>query len=94
MNPDSSSYSSDLNDSHLHYFVNKIDNAARGIVSDPVGVMADAGIMEYIAYVFDKKRDRYKKVVLYQWGDQQITNDAPEAAELYAWLMRMGQYNK
>ena len=78
----------------LQYFVNKIDNAARGIVSDPVGVMADAGIMEYIAYVFDKKRDRYKKVVLYQWGDQQITHDAPEAAELYAWLMRMGQYNK
>ena len=56
--------------------------------------MAYAEIVEYIAYVFDKKRDRYKKVVLYQWGDQQITNDAPEATELNAWLMQMGQYNK
>jgi len=79
------------NDS-LQYYVNKIDDAARGTLSKPVGVMADAGINEYIAYVYDKKKDSYKKVLIYQWGDYECSNNATAADELKSWLMRMEKY--
>lgn len=76
------------NDS-LSFYVKQIDEAARGKISEPVGVMYDAGGIEFIAYTFDHKTDRYKKVLLHQWGDFQITNNAPEAQNLHQWLMRV-----
>jgi len=77
----------------LQNFVYKIDEAAHGTVSEPVAVMADAGIKQYIAYIYDKKKDRYKKILLSQWGDMQCTNSSPEALELSAWLIKMEQFS-
>lgn len=76
----------------LQYYVNLIDNAAEGELSEPAYVMADAGIIQYLAYVYDEKSDNYKRIMLYQWGDVQITNSAPESQMLSAWLTRMRQY--
>lgn len=78
----------------LQHYVNMIDNAARGKVSDPAYVMADAGIRQYFAYVYDSKSDSYTRIVLYQWGDVMLENDAPAAAVLTEWLARMFQFGK
>lgn len=77
----------------LQYFVNKIDEAADGKLSEPKTVMADAGIKQYIAYIYDKKKDRYKTVLLSQWGDMQCTNSSPAASELSEWLVKMEQFS-
>jgi len=76
----------------LQYYVNKIDGAAGGKLSVPVAVMADAGIKQYIAYIYDKKKTSYKKILLSQWGDMQCTNSSSEASELSAWLKKMEQF--
>mgnify|MGYP001167389334 FL=1 len=75
----------------LKYYVNKISKAAKGTLSKPESIMADAGITEYIAYIFDSKTNLYQKVLLSQWGDNQITNNSKEARELYRWLYRITQ---
>lgn len=75
----------------LKYYVDKIEKAAKGSLSKPQTIMADAGITEYIAYIYDTKTNLYKKVLLFQWGDNQITNNSKEAKELYQWLTRIKQ---
>lgn len=81
------------NDS-LQYYVNMIDNAARGKVSDPAYVMADAGITQYFAYVYDLQSGSYKRIVLHQWGDVMLENNAPAATVLTEWLANMFKYGK
>lgn len=81
------------NDSLQHY-VNMIDNAAKGKVTGPAYEMADAGIKQYFAYVYDAKSDSYKQIMLYQWGDVKVENNAPAAAVLTEWLARMSQFWK
>lgn len=77
----------------LQYYVNKIDDAARGTLSEPVSVMADAGILQYIAYIYNEKKDSYKQILLLQWGDTQCTNSSPAASEISEWLIKMDKYN-
>lgn len=81
------------NDS-LQYYVNMIDNAATGKVSEPAYVMADAGIRQYLAYVYDAQSDSYQRIVLYQWGDVMIENNTTAAATLTKWLADMFQFGK
>ena len=76
----------------LQYYVNLIDNAAGGKLSEPAYVMADAGIIQNLAYVYNEESDCYKRIMLYQWGDVQIENSTPESQVLKAWLARMWKY--
>jgi len=75
----------------LKYYVNKISKAAKGTLSKPESIMADAGITEYIAYIYDSKTNLYQKVLLFQGGDNQTTNKSKEADEIYRWLYRITQ---
>lgn len=78
----------------LQHYVNMIDSAAKGKVTGPAYGMVDAGIKQYFAYVYNYKSDSYKQIVLYQWGDVPLENDAPTAAVLTEWLSDMFQFGK
>lgn len=73
----------------LKYYVEKIDNAARGKLSQSEIMMADAGSLQYIAYVYEPHKKRYKKILLHQWGDIQINNSSKAAQELTTWLLNL-----
>lgn len=79
-----------LNADSLALYVRKIPAASLGKISKPKQVMADAGSISYSAYIYDAKKDRYKRVLLKMWGDWMITNDAPEAQQLYLWMSKLG----
>jgi len=73
----------------LNHFSSLIVKASQGSLTEPQTVMADAGMTTYVAYIFNNATGRYKKVLLYQWGDVQIKNASPEANEIADWLMRL-----
>ena len=74
----------------LAFYVRKIPAASLGKISKPEQVMSDAGGKSYSAFIYDAKKDRYKRVLLKIWGDWMVTNDAPEAQQLYLWMNRIG----
>jgi hypothetical protein len=68
---------------------NLIDSAVVGFITKPEMVMADAGTSSYYCLVYDSKTNTYKRTLLNQWGDYQMTNTAPAAKELFEWLSRI-----
>lgn len=72
----------------LAYYRNKINGAARGKISDPVGAMADFGQIRYSAYIYDRNQQRYKEVLIQLYGDMMSDNSSTEAKQLYEWLVR------
>jgi hypothetical protein len=73
----------------LQYYINKINAARKGKLIESDVYMADAGIKQYWAYVYDADTKKYKQILLNQWGDVQITNSAYEASEITQWLNRI-----
>ena len=63
-----------------------IHEASLGNISDPENEMYDAGIAQYSAFKYNRIEKTYKKVILYQWGDWMLDNDAPAAHELHQWM--------
>ena len=80
-----------INPDTLKYYVDRIQAASTGIISDPKLVMADAGTTTYSAFIFDSKTNLYKQVLLMIDGDISRTNSTPEANEIYRWLSRVGK---
>jgi len=74
----------------LALYIRKIQAAARGIIAVPQHVMADAGTTTYSAFIFDQKTNSYKQVLLKTTGDMLTLNTAPEAEQIYQWLLRIG----
>jgi len=81
---------SHINPDTLKVFIDKIYQASKGKISEPKLVMADAGTTTYSAFIFDKKTNRYKQVLLKTDGDISTTNSAPESEQIYRWLSRIG----
>jgi len=75
----------------LAHYTDKILAASKGKISEPVNQMADAGSITYSAFIFDEKTNQYKKILIKTWGDWSVDNSAPEAKEIYQWMMRIGQ---
>lgn len=63
-----------------------IKNVSKGVISDPIHEMYDAGIESYYGFTYNEETKKYKKVLLKQIGDFRIDNSASEAVELYEWL--------
>jgi hypothetical protein len=60
--------------------------AAEGpFVSHP-GECADCGVWHYVGMRRDCEKEGYKMVLLYQGGEERMTNESPEAARLHEWL--------
>jgi hypothetical protein len=53
--------------------------------------MADAGIQRYSAFLYNKDTKKYKRILLYQWGDELIENTSSEAKELQKWMAEINQ---
>ena len=66
-----------------------IENASSGTLQDPESVGADMGAMSYYAFVYEKKKDSYKRILLKKMGDWTIDNDAREADDLYEWMVEI-----
>ena len=75
----------------LKKYVDEIQAAAKGTITVPQHVMADAGITTYSAFIFNKKTNQYKQVMLKTEGDISITNDSPVALDIYQWMKRLGK---
>ena len=82
--------STHINPDTLKVFIDKIYQASKGKISEPKLVMADAGTTTYSAFIFDKKTNRYKQVLLKTDGDISTTNSSPESEQIYRWLRRIG----
>jgi hypothetical protein len=68
-----------------------IDKAAKGTLTKPRYEMADAGIQRYSAFLYNKDTKKYKRILLYQWGDELIENTSSEAKELQKWMAEINQ---
>jgi len=77
----------------LNFYKDKIIGASYGKISEPVNQMADAGSIVYSAFIYDKKSNRYQKVMVKTWGDWMIDNNAPEAVSIYQWMQRIDVEN-
>jgi len=81
---------SHINPDTLALYIRKIPAAANGIIAAPQHVMADAGTTTYSAFIFDEKNNRYKQVLIKTTGDILTLNTAPEAEQIYQWMVRIG----
>jgi len=66
-----------------------VDDAERGPLTDPVHRCADAGTVEFIAWMYDSATARYKPVPLRQEGDWARDNRSAAARELVRWLKEL-----
>jgi len=73
----------------LNYYSNKIWDASYGKITEPVNLIADAGITTYSAFVFEKKSNRYQKIIIKTCGDWMIDNSAPESESIYQWMQKI-----
>jgi len=80
-----------INPDTLKLYVSKIVAASKGEVLKPQYVMADAGTTTYSAFIFDKKTDQYKQILIKNTGDILTVNKAPEAEQIYQWMNKIGQ---
>ena len=78
-----------INPDTLKLYIDEIYKASKGVISDPILVMADAGSTTYSAFIFDKNTNLYKQVVIKTVGDILITNSTPESEQIYLWLRRI-----
>ncbi|MDQ1266607.1 MAG: hypothetical protein QG635_1759, partial [Bacteroidota bacterium] len=80
-----------INKSVLTEKFSLVEAAAKGKMSERKMVCADIGSWYYVAYKFDKVRNHYYKVNLYQSGDLNWRNLSPEAKVLTEWLKSINQ---
>ncbi|MFZ4581426.1 MAG: hypothetical protein ACOYM7_02135 [Paludibacter sp.] len=75
-----------ISKSVLQSKIELIEKSAKGTLTKPRYEMADAGVQRYTAFIFNKDTKQYKRILLYQWGDELIENTSAEAKELYKWM--------
>lgn len=71
--------------------ISLIEKSATGTLTKPRYEMADAGIQRYTAFLYNKSTKRYKRILLYQWGDELIENSSNEAKELQKWMAEINE---
>ncbi|MBK7096245.1 MAG: hypothetical protein IPH57_14825 [Saprospiraceae bacterium] len=64
-----------------------MENASKGLISDPKDEFVDAGSFSFYGFIFDSEKQIYKRVLLKQIGDFMIENNTVEAKELSNWLL-------
>lgn len=70
----------------LRHYSYLLSRAERGKMSDPRHQMCDYGERTYCGYIFEPERNRYRKVVLKNYGDWYSENNAEETNEICEWL--------
>ena len=63
--------------------------ASKGSLTKPEQHGADMGIQMYSCYCYDRPRDRYRQVILNQYGDWIRTNENDKAVKIYSWLRKL-----
>lgn len=63
-----------------------IAEAAKGTISQPVSIGADAGSHTHVAYLYNSTTGTYREVLLQQRGDFRQDNDSQAAEMLVTWL--------
>jgi len=69
-------------------YSSKLMEAKNGTLSDPKNEMYDFGTVQYSGFLYDPDNSRYKKILIWQFGDWTIENSSKEARALYEWLKR------
>jgi len=64
-----------------------MENASKGLISDPKFDMIDTGSFSFYGFIFDSEKQLYKRVLLKQFGDFIVENNTVEANELSNWLL-------
>ena len=75
----------------LIQMANLIPAASKGKLSDPVGVMCDAGSRTYKGYLYEESKNEYIAVILREELDIYIENLSPEAKIIADWLMSVNK---
>lgn len=70
-----------------------IPAAAAGTVTPAADKCADAGILQFRAYIYKANTGRFEKVPIRMEGDQIQVNQAEAAGELFEWLDGMALVN-
>lgn len=80
-----------IDKSELNEKASLINPASKGVVSDPVHEMYDAGSAGFYAFIYDAKTEIYRRIVLKQTGDFRVDNSSDEAVDLYEWLLSVNR---
>jgi hypothetical protein len=81
----------------LHYMINKsemlenfgkIPEISKGVLSKPYNAMFDAGVTDYIGFLYEPENHRYKKVLIKRSGDWTIDNNSHESEAVFNWLLK------
>ena len=80
-----------INPDSLKIYVDKIYAASKGNISKPQHIITDAWTSTFSAFIFDKKTNRYKQVMIKTEGDFSINNSSSDAEKIYQWLIRIGK---
>lgn len=76
-----------VNKNELRDHFNKIWKISEGVLSKPKNTAYDSGETDYSGYLFDATNKRYKQVLIKRFGDWSVENSAPEAEDVYKWLL-------
>lgn len=71
--------------------VRLIDEAAKGKLTEPENVMADAGSWSYYALRYDHKTKAYERILVKQDGDWEIDNLSDAAEKIYSWMKEIAE---
>ncbi len=62
-----------------------VSEASNGPFTEDPPMMADAGIPQHTAFLYDSTKGGYREILLSQNGDVSISNESPAAKKLVAW---------
>ena len=67
-------------------YSSKLLKAENGKISALKNKMNDFGTVQYSGFIFDPDNNRYKRILIKQFGDWERDNSSKEAQALYEWL--------
>jgi hypothetical protein len=75
-------------DTLLKYFA-MLTQAAKGELTSPLMVTADAGSTIYSGFLYDSVSGKYRQIFIKEIGDIFVENKSKEANEIYNWMIRL-----
>ncbi len=73
----------------MSYYNVFVYSASRGLLSKPEQHGADMGEQTYSCYWYDRSKDRYRHVMLNEYGDWVRYNTDDSAMKIYSWLREL-----
>ena len=78
-----------VNTGEVKSFYPKAFESVYGKYTEPKSEMADFGTIVYSAYIYNQENRKFKRIVLYQYGDVSFTNTSEAAKQICSWMKNL-----